>query len=195
MLEPERHEPEQSKDRIIKFKKETQQAHIYLAYKTCSLSSRDRFALNVLYAVLAGQSGRLFVNLRDKQSLAYSVAPLEMFGIDTGLFAFYIASENNKIDKAISGIRKEIDLARNYKITELELERAKNFLIGRHAISMQSLYEQTSAMAFDEAYGLGYSSIMDYSEEIMRINSEDVMKIANKYFTDGGENLAIVSTT
>jgi zinc protease len=194
LKEPERNEPEQVENRITKFNKETQQAHIYLAYKTCPLSSRDRFALNVLYAVLGGQSGRLFVNLRDKQSLAYSVSPVEMFGIDTGLFAVYIASENNKIDRAISGIRKELDIIKTDKVSNAEIERAKNFLIGRHAIGMQSLYEQASAMAFDEAYGLGYSSIMDYSKEIMDISSEDVIDVASKYFVDGRENIAIVST-
>lgn len=193
--EPERNEPKQLENRITKFNKETQQAHIYLAYKTCSLSSRDRFALNVLYAVLGGQSGRLFINLRDKQSLAYSVSPIEMFGIDTGFFAVYIASENNKIDKAISGIRKELEIIKTKKVSYAELERAKNFLIGRHAIGLQSFYEQSSAMAFDEAYGLGYSSITDYSKEITNISSDDIINIAGKYFVDGGENIAIVSNT
>ena len=41
------------------------------------LKDEDRYALNIIQAVLAGQGGRLFVELRDKASLAYPVSPLK----------------------------------------------------------------------------------------------------------------------
>jgi zinc protease len=187
-------EPNQKENRITRFNKESKQAHIFVAYKTCGLISRDRLPLSLIYAVLGGQSGRLFIDLRDKQSLAYTVAPIELYGPETGYFGAYIASENNKIDKAIEEIRKQIKKIKSEKITEEEIKRGKNFLIGRHAISMQSYSEQASTMGFDEMFGNGYRSMLDYSNDIMSVTAEEAKAVAVKYFKDGMENISIVSS-
>ena len=188
-----REEPAQTENRIAKFKKESKQAHIFIAYKTCGLRSNDKYALSLLDAILGGQSGRLFLDLRDKQSLAYTVAPVELYGPDTGYFGAYIASENSKIDKAIDEIRKQISRVKSEKISEDEMERAKNFIIGRHAISMQSFSEQSTTMGFDEMFGNGYDSMFAYSRDILAVTANDIKLVANKYFKDGAENTAVVS--
>jgi len=183
---------EQKAPRSTKFTKETKQAHIFLGYGTCDINSKDMYAIKVLSSVLSGQSGRLFMNLRDKQSLAYTVTPVEMFGPEPGYFAIYIATENSKIDKAIMEIKRELSELKNNKIGPEELARAKNFIMGRHAIAMQSYGEQASNMALDELFGLGYDSVFNYSKNIMSINAEDIMEIANRYFVEERENLSIV---
>jgi len=183
---------EQKEPRTVKFTKETKQAHIFFGYKTCTLSSKDMYVIRVLSSILSGQSGRLFMNLRDKQSLAYTVTPIEMFGPEPGYFAIYIATDNSKIEKAIKEIRRELLELKDHKVTEDELSRAKNFIMGRHAISMQSYSEQALNMALDELFGLGYDSIFDYSNNIMAVSSQDILTVANKYFVDKKENLAIV---
>jgi len=183
---------EQKKPRTTKFTKDTKQAHIFLGYKTCDINSRDMYSIKVLSSVLSGQSGRLFMNLRDKQSLAYTVTPVEMFGPQPGYFAVYIATENSKIDKAIMEIKRELSELKNKKIDKEELARAKNFIMGRHAIAMQSYGEQASNMALDELFGLGYDSVFNYSKNIMAINADDIITVANKYFIDEKENLSIV---
>jgi len=186
-------EPEQKFPRISMFKKESKQAHIFLAYKTCDIRSMDRYVLSVLSSVLSGQSGRLFINLRDKQSLAYTVTPVDMLGADPGYFGIYIASETSKTARAIEEIRKELHRIKAEKIDDEELKRAKNFIIGRHAIAMQAYGEQSANMGFDEFYGLGFDSIFNYSSKILNVTSKDVMAVANKYFDDDKENIAIVS--
>ncbi len=183
----------QSIPRRTDFTKDTKQAHILLGYRACNISSGDVYVLRVISSILSGQSGRLFMNLRDRQSLAYTVAPIEMFGPEPGYFAVYIATENSKIDKAIKEIRRELlDLKLNI-VDEDELLRAKNFLIGRHAIAMQSFSDQASNMALDELFGVGYNSIFNYSNNIMSISPRDIIDVANRYFIDNGENIAVVS--
>ena len=58
-------------DRVDRPDKE--QSHVILGYLGPTLDSEDRDPLEVLNAVLTGQGGRLFTELRDRQSLAYSV--------------------------------------------------------------------------------------------------------------------------
>lgn len=186
-------EPEQKGPRTVKFTKETKQAHIFLGYKTCNISSRDMYVIKVLSSILSGQSGRLFMNLRDRQSLAYTVTPVEMFGPEPGYFAVYIATENQKTNKAIKEIKRELLELKMNKVKDEELSRAKNFLMGRHVIAMQSYGEQASNMALDELFGLGYDCMFKYPKKIMSVTSEDIIDVANRYFVDSKENIAVVS--
>src|SRR5262249_2663632 len=50
------------------------QAHLVLGFPGATVDAPDRFALEVLIAVLGGQSGRLFAELRDRQGLVYRVS-------------------------------------------------------------------------------------------------------------------------
>jgi zinc protease len=65
--------------------------------------------------------------------------------------------------------------------------------MGKHAIAMQSYGEQASNMALDELFGLGYDSIFNYSNNVMSVSAKNILEVANKYFIDEKENLAIVS--
>ncbi|NCN28228.1 insulinase family protein, partial [bacterium] len=77
-----------------KLKKE--QTHIMYGFPTWGLKSKHRHALQGLSALLSGQGGRLFLELRDKMSLCYSVGPSQMEGLDGGYFAFYIGTSPEK---------------------------------------------------------------------------------------------------
>ena len=48
-------------------------------------------------------------------------------------------------------------------------------------------------MALDELFGVGYNSIFNYSNNIMSISPRDIIDVANRYFIDNGENIAVVS--
>jgi zinc protease len=186
-------EPEQTEARVARFKKESKQAHIALAFKTCDFKSGDRAVLKLISSILAGQSGRLFLNLRDKMSLAYTVSPILMEGPDAGYFGLYIAGDPSKVEISLELMRKELYELRTNMVKEEELLRAKNYILGRYVLNHQRFGEQAGTMAFDELYGVGYDAISKYQEEIMEVTGKDILDIANKYFKDDRENLAIVS--
>jgi len=186
-------EPEQKTQRSFNFKKDTKQAHLMFGYRTCNILDDDVSALKVLAGVLLGQSGRLFINLRDKQSLAYSVFPTQMFAKRSGYFAVYIATEHAKVEKAILEIRKELEKLKQEFVTEEELRRAKNYLIGLKEIELQTSCAQSLNMGLYEFYGHGFKKAFNYSENIMKISKDDVQKVARKYFMDNKENLVILT--
>jgi len=51
-----------------------EQAHFVLGFLGTTFRDKDHYALEVLDAALSGQGGRLFYQLRDKESLAYALA-------------------------------------------------------------------------------------------------------------------------
>ncbi|MBF8260037.1 MAG: Zinc protease, partial [Actinobacteria bacterium] len=66
--------------------REKQQAHFVIGYTGARFTDPDQYAMDVLGSALAGQGGRLFTNLRDKKSLAYSVTSFSSEQVDPGFF-------------------------------------------------------------------------------------------------------------
>ena len=60
---------------------------------------------------------------------------------------------------------------RDEAITADELERAKSYLVGSHQIAMQRRSAVANAMAYHEAYGLGWQSWADYDDAIRAVTA------------------------
>src|SRR5439155_25802746 len=99
------------------------QAHLVVGFPGVRLADAERWPLEVLSAVLSGQGGRLFVELRDKKSLAYSVTSFSMEGVDPGYFAVYIGCGPGKVAESLDGIRNELRRLREEPVAATELER------------------------------------------------------------------------
>ncbi len=168
-----------------------EQTHLVIGYPGLSFSDPERYALQVLEAVLAGQGGRLFTELRDKNSLAYSVSPLRMEGVEAGYFGAYIGCSPEKGQKAITMLKEQFNLVRDQKISADELARAQRYLIGRHDIDLQRNSTVASALLFDEMYGLELNDIFQYGQKIMAVQSEDVRAVAQRIFS-GSEVISAV---
>ncbi len=167
--------------RILTLKRVKQQVHIVLGFPGTTFNNPDRYALQTLNAVLSGQGGRLFMDLRDKESLAYSVTSFLGLGLDYGSFAFYIACAPEKKDRALKALWREIYRATGQPVTDDELERAKKWLIGTHEIGLQTNRAQTMDMALNELYGLGYNFASEYVRKIDEVTADQVLNVARKF--------------
>jgi len=168
------------------------QAQILLGFPGIDIKSPDKYALDVLNTILAGQGGRLFVELRDKQSLAYTVTSFSWEGIDPGYIAFYIACEPSKVETAIESLKLEVKKIREEKVTLEELKRAQNYLVGSFSIDHQTNESLAQEIGFNELYGRGYSYPETYLNKIFQISVEDVQKAAQKYLDLSRYTLLII---
>ncbi len=169
------------------------QAHLVLGFPGVRLSDDARWPLEVLSAVLSGQGGRLFVELRDKRSLAYSVTSFSMEGVDPGYFAVYIGCGPGKTQEALDGIRAELRRVREDPVAADELDRARTHLIGTHAISLQRNSARAAVYAFDECYGLGADASSKYAERIAAVTADDVLAAAQRILSPAREVIALVA--
>ncbi|QDG50981.1 insulinase family protein [Persicimonas caeni] len=181
-LAPEIPEPgELNKAQLVVSDLEKEQAHIICGFQTPSLDHDDKYPLEVLYAILSGQGGRLFYELRDKQSLAYSVGARMVFGLDTSAFVITIGTSPEKIEQAVEGIVREVRKLHDGTITEDEVARAKRYLAGSHDIGLQKNSARSLSVGLDELYGLGYKRSLDYGERIEAIEVADVERVVDAY--------------
>jgi zinc protease len=159
-----------------------EQTHIIYGFHGLSLDDPERFTLQVLEAVLAGQGGRLFIELRDKASLAYSVSPLRMEGLGAGYFATYIGCSPEKTETAIKMMKDELNKMVEQPISKDELRRAQSYLIGGHDIGLQKNSAISSSIAFNEVYGNSYRELFDYGDLVSLVTAEQVQKLAKRLF-------------
>lgn len=160
-----------------------EQSHLMLGYHGLSVDSPDRYTLQLMESVLAGMGGRLFTELREKNSLAYSVAPQKLVGVGAGSFGAYIGCSPDKVDKALEMMLIEFKKLMEHKVPLAELDRCKRYLIGSHDIELQRKSALATGILFEEIYGLDSNEMFKIAEIYQSITSEDVQKLANKIFS------------
>lgn len=163
--------------------KEKAQTNIGIGFNGAPIGARDSYALKVLGEILSAQGGRLFVNLRDKRSLAYALSAFSREGVGIGFFGVYIGTAPHKKEAALSGILDELKAITTEKITDEELIRAKNSLIGGYELGLQDIAAEASDMASNELLGLGYDYRKTWVSRIEAVTAEDVLKAGQKYMT------------
>lgn len=183
--------PEKIREDIV-YKKDKAQTHIILGFRGPTMDDDDFYAFEVLNSLLAGQGGRLFIELRDKKSLAYTVTSFLTPGIENGFFGIYIGTAPEKEKEAIEGIKEQIQILLKNGITDEELKRAQNYIVGNFEIGLQRNSAQVAKIAFDEIYGVGWDEYKEYPDKIFAITKEDVYKVAKKYIDLDKYTLAIV---
>ncbi len=172
--------------------RDKEQAHIIVGMRGTSFHHPDRYALRVLESILASQGGRLFVELREKQSLAYTVTARSLEGLDPFLFFVYIATSPEKTEMALDGIRAELLRVRELGVTDQELERAKRYLVGSYEIELQKNSALAAMLAFDERYGLGYQESDAYAQKILAVTPEMMQHVARTYLLVEHSSVVIV---
>jgi len=156
------------------------QVHLAIGYLGTSLESTTNAPMALLETALSGQGGRLFFELRDRQSLAYSVTAFRRPGLETGTFGVYMACDPSKLEAAKEGIFNELLKVRQHGLSEEELEAAKRYFLGTLKIGLQTNGSQAMRLALDELYGLGYGYLKKHIGEIEEVTVDDIKQAAQK---------------
>jgi zinc protease len=160
---------------------EGQQTHIVWGFPTVTLHDPNRYALRLLDTILGGMGGRLFVELRDQKSLAYTVTTLDTYPINTGFLALYIGCSPEKEVEVLDEFQRVVHDVQRNGVTEEELARAKTYLEGVLDIGMQGTSQRTAV------YGLGtlqmgkWNAYQSYLKALQNVTCEDVQRAAQTY--------------
>jgi zinc protease len=171
------------------------QTAFVLGFPAPSATSPDAHKYDLLQQILSGMGGRLFINLRSKKSLAYTVYAGAASHLYAGTFLTYIAGEASKEKQALEGMWEELETLKQQPVTEEELENARQALIGGYALSTQS----ASAKMIDaiNCYLLGkplpYAPI--YRQLVRETTADDILKICQQTFNRETATLGIMRGT
>ncbi|MEE8581244.1 MAG: pitrilysin family protein [Myxococcota bacterium] len=178
--------------RCAELRRDRAQAHLVLGFRGLTVLDPHRHALEVIAQLLAGQGGRLFLELRDRRSLAYALNAMNVEGVAPGFFSVYIATAPEKIEAARSGILEQLERLVVETAADEELARAKRHLIGTFAIDRQRSTARAAHLALDALYGLGPDADRRYPEQIEAVSKQDVLDVAQQILRLDAYTLAIV---
>src|SRR3989344_7830880 len=119
----------QTKPKVNIFYKKTDQANLVLGVQGYSRNDKKRYVARVLGVILGeGMSSRLFLQVRERRGLAYSVSASHSSYIDTGVFTIYAGLKLEKIEEGLEVILAEPQRIVIEKVTDDELKKAKEMI-------------------------------------------------------------------
>lgn len=135
----------------------------------------------MLAGIASGLGGRLFEELRDKQSLCYTVSAFSSERRAAGTFNAYIATSPEMETVAREGLLLELGKLRDEPVTDEELRRAQTYAIGTHAIRQQSAGAVLGELV--EAWMFGsLRELEEYETRIRSVTSSGIRDTARRYF-------------
>ena len=167
-------------------KEDANQAQILQGWHVGTIMDKEYAALMLLNIILgaSGLSSRLFLELREKKGLAYTVRTSYETHLKSAVFSIYIGTEPSNIQTSIDGFEEEIDKIKNIPVSEEELKNAKNNLIGKQQFLSETNSQQANLMAYYSIMGKPFNYYENVREQVENITSQDLQECAKKYFTD-----------
>lgn len=185
------YDKQKSPNVFLKYKK-TDQTHLCLGVRGYNLNHKDIYALDILSIILGGNmSSRLYMSVVEK-GLAYYIYTSSENYKDVGYLAAQTGVNNEKCLEAIKLIMDEYEKIKREKAVAEEIQRAKDYLKGQAAISMES---SSSVANFIAGQELGSGKILTLEEKfakIDRVTGEDIQRVARDIFVNNKLNLAII---
>jgi zinc protease len=171
---------------VVKSVESREKAQTALALTFPAPSRRDerRFATWLISGVASGLGGRFFDELRDRQSLAYTVHAYSTERAQAGLFTAYIATSPEREETARSGLLAEIAKLREELVSPEELHRAQSYLIGTNAIRQQSGSAVLGEMLDAWLFGTGLEEIERHDAQVAEVTAEQMRAVAREFFVE-----------
>ena len=185
----------QSLPRVLLKTQKKEQGHFMLGFLGNPKGHADRYIESVLSSILGGgMSSRLFSEIREKRGLAYSVRTNVEHYRDTGYIETYSGVELNKIDEAIKVILDQIYGLRDgkYKISKVELTKAKEYIKGHLALSLEDTRAVNHFFGEDELILGKVRTPEEVFEAIDKVNVADILRVSKQLFVPSRLNLSII---
>ncbi|MDQ6887285.1 MAG: insulinase family protein [Gemmatimonadota bacterium] len=160
------------------------QTALALAFPAPDRSDDDRFAAHLIASVASGLGGRFFEELRDKQSLAYTVTAFATQRRRAGMFVSYIATSPEKESTARRGLLAEFDKLRSGEVSPRELAQAQEYAVGSHAIRQQSGAAVLSDVLDSWLFGRSLAELDMYEERVRAVTAARMLEVAQRYFDE-----------
>jgi len=164
--------------------RDTEQAHICLAYPSLSVKADNIYSLVVLNNILGGSmSSRLFQEIREDKGLAYSIYSYHSAYEDTGVLTIYGGTSSNQLDELKTSISETTKAIVNNGFTETEIANAKEQLKGNLLLGLESSNARMSRNGKNELLYGKHRSLDEVSETIDEVTLDSVMQLAKEIFS------------
>jgi len=183
----------QEKPEVSLHFRETDQTHLCLGFRAYNLNHPLKYAQSVLATALGGMmSSRMFLKIREEMGLAYYIRTNTDTSPETGCIVTGAGLDNKRIDEAIAAIIEEYKNVKENGISEDELKKAKDNIIGKMTLSLEASDDLASFYASQELLEDKTETPEQLFDLIKNVSAEDIKKVAQELFVSDKMNLAMV---
>jgi predicted Zn-dependent peptidase len=173
--------------------RDTEQAHLCLGLRGLARNDPDRFKLALLNAVLGeGMSSRLFLEIREKRGLAYSVGSYALRLRDTGAMVLHAGVEPQKAGDALSAMIEQLQILRDQPVPVAELNKAREYTKGGILLSMEDTFANVGWVGRQELLDPQVLTVDEVMEKLDAVTAADVQAVAQRLFATEKLHLAMV---
>ncbi|MGD0576558.1 MAG: pitrilysin family protein, partial [Candidatus Staskawiczbacteria bacterium] len=184
---------QQSDPQILLHYKKTDQTHFCLGVRAYDLFDKRRYGLALLAVILGGNmSSRLFIKVRERNGLAYSIHTSADNATDAGYLVTQAGIDHKNLEKAVKLILEEYKDIRDKKITAKELQKSKDYLKGVMSLSLDASDSQASYYGLQELLEKNILTPEEKFKKIDEVTIDDIQKIAADIFQPDKLNLAVI---
>lgn len=188
-------ESNQSKPEVILVEKKNEQAHLMLGFLGRKRDSKDKYIEAVLSSILGGgMSSRMYTEVREKRGLAYAVRVASDHYKDTGEMLTYVGVDPKNVQKVIKVI---LDVyyalsEKKKKITPKELSKAKEYLKGQLALSLEDTVAVNDFFGIRALFNLEIRTPDQVFKNIDNVTENEIYEYAKRVFIPEKLNLAVI---
>ncbi|WP_061809965.1 EF-P 5-aminopentanol modification-associated protein YfmF [Rossellomorea vietnamensis] len=179
-------------ENVVKEKQDVKQGKLNMGYRThTQYGDEDYFALQVFNGIFGGFShSKLFINVREKASLAYYAA--SRLESHKGLLMVMSGIEFEKYDQAVGIINEQLQAMKDGDFTDGEIDQTKA-VIRNQLLETIDTSRGLVEVLYHNAVAHEEIDLKHWLDEIEKTTKEDIVKAANKveldtiYFLTGME--------
>ena len=165
--------------------RQTAQAHVSLGVPGLPRDDADQWTLDLLNTVLGdGTSSRLFMKIREEDGLAYDVHSFQTDYADCGILQVYMGVDADDVVPAMRGVLAELSRLRDEPVPAAELERARNYTLGRLELRLEESRAMASFLGSQEAMHKRVMTMDEVIEALQAVTADDLQALAGRLFRD-----------
>lgn len=169
---------QKSETKTVEESMDVTQGKLVLGLQIDDNNKNSRFVASVYNAILGGgANSKLFQNVREKNSLAYTAS--SSYIRTKNVILVHCGIDIEKYEKALETIKEQIEDMKKGNFTDKDIEDAKKLIIS----SVKSISaEQDTEITYDYGQELSneHTTIKDYQQNIEQVKREQIVDIANK---------------
>ncbi|MRX47550.1 M16 family metallopeptidase [Pedobacter puniceum] len=167
------------------------QAHCILGSHAYSFHDDKKHGLLLLNNLLGGNgmSSRLNLEIREKYGIAYTIESNYTAFSDSGIFSIYFGTDEEKVNKALKLVHKELKKLREQKLGVVQLQQAKQKFIGQIALGEENRMGVLISMAKSLIDFNRVDSLEEVFAKLNAVSASEILEIANEVFNPNLLNL------
>ena len=189
----------QIRPNLVLHYKKTDQAHLSLGVRALPYAHTDEPAAKLLAMILGGSmSSRLFIELRERNGLAYYVRTHDEAYTDSGYLTTQAGVPVLKLNQAVKIILSQYKKLTEELVRPEELNRVKQCLIGRTALQLESSdsvaswYGRQAILLKEQKKGQAVLTPEKYFTQLKKVSAADIRRVAKKIIVGNRLNLAVI---